>query len=338
MELCSLNGPSGFEGPVAARVREMLGEFMDETWIDTMGNVIGVRRCGIPNARKLLLDAHIDEIGLVVTGAEEGFLRFASIGGLDVRMLPASGVEILTDPPRYGVIATLPPHVLKKEDTAGVMGIEDLFIDVGLTQEEAEAAVPLGTPGVLSCGVRSIDEQMMVGKAFDDRAGFVAILRAVELLAYVKLDFDLFVMASVQEEVGVRGAAPGVYAVAPDWSFVVDVDFAKTPDTKPFEVRAALGGGVIISSGPNMSPSLTKLAIETAKQMEIKHQLSVEPGGNSGTNARAIQISREGVATALLGIPLRYMHSPRELVSLEDIECTARLLCEMTKRVGGDTI
>ena len=334
-ELCALPGPSGFEKPVAERAKSILDQFMDETWFDVLGNVIGVRRCGKENARKLLFDAHIDEIGLIVTGVEEGFLRFAKLGGLDARMLPTSGVNILSDPPCYGVICALPPHVLKKEDTEKVTKIEDLVIDIGITQEEAEAKVPLGTPGVLSGGASRFGDGCLCGKALDDRAGFAAIARAVELLKDTKLDVDLYVMASVQEEVGVRGAAPGVFAIAPDWCVVVDVDFAKTPDSPPHEAKASLGGGVIVSRGPNMNTALTEMAVELAKTNGIKPQITVEPGGNSGTNARAIQVSREGVATALFGIPLRYMHSPQEVVCLDDIENTALLLSLTAKAIEG---
>ena len=333
--LCALPGPSGFETVVAEQAKSLLEPYMDETWTDTMGNVLGVRRCGRDGARKLMLDAHIDEIGLIITGAEEGFLRFAGLGGLDMRALPAAGVEILTNPPRYGIIAALPPHVLKKEDKENVMKIEDLFIDAGLTQDEATAAIPPGTTCVLSGGVRRFGENCICGKALDDRAGFAAILRAVELLKDVSLDVDLYVMASVQEEAGVRGAAPGVYAIAPDWCVVVDVDHAKTPDAKAFEAKEELGGGVVVSRGPNMNAELTETAIRLAKENDIKHQVNVVPGGNSGTNARVIQVSREGVATALFGIPLKYMHSPLEIASLDDIESAAKLLFETAKALKG---
>jgi endoglucanase len=331
IELCSLPGPAGFEQQVAQRAKAMLEPLVDECWIDVLGNVIGVRRCGREGAGKLLFDAHIDEIGLIVTGAEEGFLRFAALGGLDARLLPASGVRILTDPPRYGVVCALPPHVLKPEDREKYVKIEDMFIDAGLTQEEAAELVPPGTPGVPERGVRRFGENCLSGKAVDDRAGFVAILRALELLADEKLDVDLYVMASVQEEVGVRGAAPGVYAIAPDRCVVIDVGHAKTPDTKPTETTEELGGGVSISRGPNMNQEFTEVAVRLARANEIKFQINVSPGGNSGTNARAIQISREGVATAVFGIPLKYMHSVNEVVSLDDIESTAKLLAEVAK-------
>jgi len=133
-------------------------------------------------------------------------------------------------------------------------------------------------------------------------------------------------MASVQEEVGVRGAAPGAFAIEPDYCIVVDVDHAKTPDSKPYEAKTELGQGVVITRGPNMNVKFTETIREIAVTQKIKHQISVEPGGNSGTNARAIQISRIGVATAIFGLPLRYMHGPQEVASLEDIESAAHLL------------
>jgi len=333
MELCSLPGPSGFEGPVAERVRSLLEQHLDEVRIDVLGNVIGVRRCGKESARRLLFDAHIDEPGLIITGAEEGFLRFASLGKADERALPASGITVLAEPPIYGVVASLPPHVLKKEDSEKVMRIEDMFIDVGMTQEEAVKTVPQGTPAVYSQGVRRLGEDKLYGRALDDRAGFAAILRAVEILCGESLDADLYVMASVQEEVGARGAAPGVYAIAPELCVVVDVSHAKTPDTKPAETEKTLGGGVIVSRGPNMNPAFTESVIKLAREHGISHQIDVEPGGDSGTNARSIQVSREGVATALLSIPMRYMHSPYEVISLKDLESTARLLAETAKSI-----
>jgi len=333
-ELCALPGPSGFEEPVAKRVRALLEPYMEETRIDVLGNVIGVRRCGKADARKLLFDAHIDEPGLIIIGIEEGFLRFSLLGGFDTRMLPASEVSVLTQPPITGIVCALPPHVTKKEDADKSLKAEDMFIDIGMSQEDAEKSVPLGTPAVLNHGARRFGEDKLCGKALDDRAGIAAILRALELLKDSPLDLDLYVMASVQEEVGTRGAAPGAFAIAPDYCVIVDVGHAKTPDSKSHEVSGELGSGVIISRGPNMNARFTETAINLAKENEIKHQIDVEPGGNSGTNARVIQVSREGVATALFGIPMRYMHGAYETVSPDDIESTARLLCEMAKGCG----
>jgi endoglucanase len=140
-------------------------------------------------------------------------------------------------------------------------------------------------------------------------------------------------MASVQEEVGVRGAPTGAYAITPDYCVVIDVDHAKTPDAKPSEANTVLDNGVVITRGPNMNPALTEKMINLAKDNEIKYQINVIPGGASGTNARAIQISRDGVATALLGLPMRYMHTVNEMASLDDIESAAKLLFETAKAI-----
>ena len=338
IELSALPGPAGFEEPVAKRAEALLEPYMDEAYTDVMGNVFGIKRCGKEDAPKLMFDAHIDEIGLIVTGAEEGFLRFAALGGLDTRIMPASGVEILTDPPRYGVVCVLPPHVLKKEDTEKAIKIEDMFIDTGLDQDEAIELFPPGTPAVLVCSARKFGDNCICGKALDDRAGFVAILQALEYLKGADLETDICVMASVQEEVGTRGAAPGAFSVSPDYCIVVDVGHAKTPDSKPVEVNEQLGGGVIISIGPNINGKLAEKATKLAGETGVKYQINVEPGGNSGTNARVIQIARSGVATAIFGIPLKYMHSTYEVVSAEDIDSTARLLCEFAKSLKGGAL
>jgi len=210
-----------------------------------------------------------------------------------------------------------------------------LFIDVGLTQDEATRLVAPGTHGVVAGGVRAFGENMVCGKAIDDRGGFVAILRALELLGDASLEVDLYVMASVQEEVGLRGATTGAYAINPDYCVAVEVHHAKTPDVKSTDANALLGSGAVIIRGPNMNPAFSDMIFDIAKDKEIKHQISVIATGMSGTNARAIQVSREGVATALLGIPLKYMHSANELASLDDIECVAKLLSETAKSVKG---
>jgi len=338
VELCDLPGPAGFEEQVAAKAKAMLEPYVDEAWIDVLGNVIGVRKCGKANAKKLLFDAHIDEIGFVVTGVEEGFLRFSKLGGFDARVIPATGVTIYTDPPVYGVISVLPPHILKTEDTEKNFKIEDLFIDIGMSHEEATKLVTPGTFGVFAQGVRSLSGSLIYGKAIDDRAGFAAILRCLELLEGAELDVDIYVMASVQEEVGSRGATAGAYAIEADYSVVIDVDHAKTPDTKPAETTIVLGDGVIITRGPNMNPMLTEMIINLAKSNEIKHQINVKANSNSGTNARAIQISKTGVATALLGLPMKYMHSANEVASLDDIESTAQLLSLVAKTIKGGSL
>ena len=174
--LAGERGPSGFERPVAQAARELLSPLVDETWLDRMGNLIGVRRCGRPGAKKLLLDAHLDEIGLMVTGHAEGFLRFAAIGGVDPRMLPDREVTVLTHPPLPGVVACLPPHVLTREEEDKAIPVDKLCIDVGLTQEEAQRRVPVGAPITYRGGCFPLGKKRICGKSLDDRACFAALL------------------------------------------------------------------------------------------------------------------------------------------------------------------
>jgi endoglucanase len=333
--LCSRDAPSGFETPAATLASELLRPYVDEITTDAIGNVIAVRRCGRPDAPRLLLDAHIDEIGLVVTGhAEGGFLRFAGIGGQDERLLPASEIKILTDPPIFGVVATLPPHLQAKGDADDAGKIEDMYIDAGLSAEDAERLVPAGTPVTFLSDPVPLGANQFSAKALDNRASVAVILGALELLGDAPLEADLYILLSAQEEVGVRGAQPGAFAIDARWGIVLDVDFARQPDVTPNRGRVP-GAGVVIARGPNMDRELTERAVAIARERGIPYQIAVEPGGNSGTDARAVQTSRAGVRTALLGVPVKYMHSPVETADLRDFDAAARLVRELIKEPDG---
>ena len=204
-QLCAAAGPSGFEHAAADIACDLLRPLVDEVSIDRLGNVIGVKRCGKPNAKRLVLDAHLDEIGLIVTGIEEGFLRFTSIGGVDPRVLPGRELTVLTDTPMPGVVICTPPHILKPEDREKSIPMNDLYIDVGLSQEQADAAIPVGTPVVYRESCFTLGTSQICGKAMDDRACFAGLLRTLELLRDVALDVDVYVLGSTFEEVGGAG-------------------------------------------------------------------------------------------------------------------------------------
>lgn len=329
--LCGLGAPSGFEGPAAEAARELLKPLMDEVWIDRLGDLIGVRWCGKPGAKKLLLDAHLDEVALTVTGIEQGFLRFAAIG-VDARMLPDREVTLLTDPPLPGVVSCLPPHVLSAEDREKAPKIEELFIDVGLSQKEAEQKVPLGTPVVYRSNFLRLGERQLCGKAMDDRACFASLLRAAELLQDRKLDVDLYVLGSTREEIGGMGAKVVTQAINPDCCVAVDVTFGITPDTHKDEAMV-MGGGPAVGIGPNCARWMTRRLFEAAQREDIPVQKEVMEG-STGTNGWGMQICNEGVATAVVSIPLKYMHTPVEIVETSDIENTARLLAAFAAGLG----
>ncbi len=324
IELSSLDGPSGFEEPAAAAIIRFLTPYVDEIKTDILGNIIAVKHSGSNNAPKLLLDAHMDEIGFIITGTDKGFLRFSALGGVDARMLPSRSLRILTNPPLTGTVACLPVHTLSSDDMKKTASIDDLRIDIGMSDEEAKKAVPVGTPAVYDCTAIVAGENIY-GKALDDRACIAVIINAVKNLYGKALPCDLYIMISSQEEVGCRGAKTGSFSVAPDFCIVLDVDHGQTPDSKG-TVLGKCGDGPIISVGPNMNRKFTNNIIKTAKDNNIKYQLLAEPSGNSGTNATVIQVIKEGVATALLSIPLKYMHTPAECISINDAESLSKLL------------
>ena len=329
--LCTCTAPSGFEGPAAAVAAELLRPLVDEVSIDRMGNVLGVRRSKTPGAPKLLLDAHLDEIGLIVTGVEDGFLRFRSIGGVDPRMLPGRELVVLTDPPLRGLVACP-----SGGDGDKSVPLNELYVDVGLSQEEAERAVPVGTPMVYRAGCFPLGEDQMCGKSMDDRACFVTLLRAAELLRDKELDVELHILGSTREEVSGAGAVVGTWAVAPDFCVAVDVTHGKTPDG-PADKTFELGGGPAIGVGPNMTRWMTERMIAKAKEHGIPYQMEIM-SGHTGTNGWEMQISREGVATSVLSLPLKYMHTPVETLSLADMEGVAQLLAAFTENLGKEAV
>ena len=325
-------GPSGFERAVAEQAVELMRPYVDEAAVDRFGNAIGVRLCGRPGAKKLLLDAHLDEIGLIVTGHEEGFLTFAPLGGVDPRMLPDREVLILTNPPIPALVACLPPHIQTREDMKKSIPIDDLRVDVGMSQEQAEAAIPIGTPMVFRGGSFALDGDKLCGKSMDDRSCFVTLLRAAELLKDKPLDVDLYIMGSTREEVSGAGAKVGTYGINPDFCVAVDVTHGKTPDAN-LHRRSSIGGGPQIGIGPNMTRWMTQRMIEKAKANAIPYQPEVMEG-HTGTNGWGMQVTREGVATSVVSLPLKYMHSPIEVLDIQDIEHVAALLAAFTENLG----
>lgn len=332
-ELSGAAGPSGSEYGVAELVKKQLLPYMDEVYIDTLGNVIGRKSCGKSGAKRLLIDAHIDEIGFIVTGIEEGFLKISSVGGPDIRMLPASQVKVLTEPPIFGIVACMTVHALSSEDMNKAVKLDDLYIDIGMGCENAVKAVPLGTPVIFDGGCKMLGSESLCGKALDDRACMALVIHTLSLLKDEKLDVDLYVMGSVQEEVGHRGAIAGTFGICPDYAVAVDVTYAKTHDYKKGDALD-LGGGPAIGVGPNMTRALSDKFKKLAAEKGMKYQIEVM-SGNTGTNAWVMQTSREGVATAVISLPLKYMHTPVETLKLSDAFDISELLATFALSLKG---
>ena len=221
--LCQQQGPTGFERPVARIAAEAIRPFVDDVQIDTLASVIAVRRCGIPDAKKMLIAAHLDEVGLVVTGHEDGFLCVGQIGGIDPRVLPDRDLVIMTDPPRLGVVSVQPPHVLKEEDMGKAIKLDDIRVDTGLSQEDAVQQIPIGTPITYRTKGFELKNGRYVCKTLDDRACFAILLRAAELIKDRKLPWDVYFVGSTGEERAEGGAAAAAYKTGAEVCIAIDV-------------------------------------------------------------------------------------------------------------------
>ena len=262
--LCQTPGPSGFEDPAAEKAARLLAPLVDELKVDRLGSVIGVRRCGKPGAKKVLLDAHLDEVGLIVTGHKEGFLQMRTLGGIDPRVLADRELTVLSDPPMLGVVAVKPPHIMAAGEADDAVPIRDLWLDVGLTQEQAEKAAPVGTPIVYREETFRLGESLIAGKSLDDRSCFAILLRTLELLKGEELDVDVAVLGSCFEETSGDGALVATFAQDPDCAIAVDVTFAKTHDDK--DTGFELGSGPAVGIGPNCARWMVSLLKKAAAE------------------------------------------------------------------------
>ena len=335
--LCEAKGPTGFERPVAELAAEAIRPFVDEVRVDTLASLVAVRRCGLKDPKKMLIAAHIDEVGLVVTGHEDGFLCVGPIGGVDQRVFPDRDLCILTDPPRLGVMSVQPPHVLKAEDMGKAIPMEELRVDVGMSQEEAVRTIPVGTPITYRTKGFRLGKTRYVCKTLDDRACFAALIRAAELLKGKQLPWDVYFVGSTGEERGEGGAPAAVFETGADVCIAIDVCQASTPDANPKIHNGIynyeLGSGPVISVGPNITKHIGKRLAELSERAKIPFQIAARPG-KTGTDAWHMHIVREGVASGLIGLPLRYMHSPTECIDLEDLENCAKLVASYAKDPG----
>jgi len=325
-ELSETPGVSGQEDRIRARVSEHLAPLVDELHTDTLGNLTGHRRGSDSPAKRVMLAAHMDEIGLIVTRLEKGFLRFAPVGGVDMGALPAQEVTVHGRSDLPGLIASRPPHVLSQEEREKPFAQADLFIDVGLPAGELAEYVSVGDfISIRRCAGR-LGNGYASGKAFDNRVSVVVLLQALHILQQRSRAWDIFAVVTVQEEIGLRGAKTAAFQVQPDVGIALDVTYAEQQGATA-EEALPMGSGPAIGLGPNLHPVLRKLLVDTAERNEIPFTNEVLPG-NSGTDAWTMQVSQSGIPTALISVPVRNMHTPAETVALRDIERSARLLAE----------
>lgn len=322
--------PSGYEQPAASCWRAFVKDSVDELIPDVHGNTIAVLN---PEAEfKFMLAGHIDEIGLIITHIDDkGYIYTAQIGGMDPALLIGQRVKIMTKKGDiFGVIGRKAIHQMKPEDRKKNVEMDNVWVDIGAdSKKDAEKRVAVGDPIVIDVEYRRLNGHKVVSRATDDKIGAFIVAEVLKALTKRKLNISVIGVATVQEEVGLRGAITSAYQVNPHAGIAIDVGFASDhPDTDPKSLGdVKLGKGPILHRGPNINPIMEDLLFKTAKQKKIPYQVTAEPRG-TGTDANAMQLSRGGAATALISIPNRYMHTPVEVISLNDVDNTIKLLVE----------
>lgn len=329
---------SGFEQPVARLVRQRMKKWADAIETDVHGNVI-VAANPKKGAPRVMLAGHMDQIGLMVNHVnDEGYIYFLSIGGIDATVLPGSRVTIhAADGPVEGVIGRKPIHLMKSEErNSGKIELTDLWIDIGCrSRDETLKRVQIGDSATYRLGLARLGEDLIASPGLDNKVGTFVVMEALRLaVESKKLRCALYAVATVQEEIGLRGARTSCYGIDPLVGIAVDVTHASdNPGTdKKLAGDVRLGRGAVIDRGANINHALFDLMLDTAKKKKIAHQVAAAPGA-TGTDANAMQISRAGVATGIVSIPNRYMHTQVEVVSLSDLEACAALLAETVLRI-----
>lgn len=327
-KLSNASGVVGREEEVRNLMVKLMQPYSDEVHVDKLENVIAVKK-GKKNATKVMLAAHMDEIGLMVkTINKEGFLQFAKMGGIDDRILVAQKVIVYTNNgPLYGIIGSKPPHIQKEDERKKILAYDELFIDIGAKDKEdaAKMGVAVGDAVGFDTKYAKVNEDTVIGKAFDDRAGCAAMIETLKLLE--KTECTVYGVGTVQEEVGLRGAVTAAFSIEPDIGIALDVTVAgDVPGVREFDSSVKMGKGPALSvsdSGLITHPKILRLLLDTAKEEKIPVQL--ETGLMGSTDAARISLSRQGVPSGTISIGTRYIHSPIGMLNLKDVEATAKL-------------
>lgn len=326
-ELLSLPGLSGHEAPVAEHIERIWRELADEVQRTPLGSVHAVRFGSAPAPRpRALLAAHMDAIGLMVTQIVDGFLRVTGIGGIDARILPGQSVTVYGREVLPGVVVMPTPRLLPPDLSDGVVPMEHLWVDVGLPAEEVTQKVQVGDLVAFGSLPTELSGETLSGHSLDNRASVAALTVSLQALRGRTLNWDAIFVATVQEEETMAGALTSTFLEKPALAIAVDVTFAKGPGANDWQTFP-LGKGITLSWGPNIHPAVHRRLKEVAERAEIPYSVEYTPR-HSGTDAYAMQIVAEGIPTAVVSIPLRYMHTPVEVVSLKDIQRAGRLLAE----------
>lgn len=324
-EVTRIPGVSGHEAKVGEYIAQAFRPLTDSVEIDRMQNVIA--RVG-NTGPKVMISAHMDEIGMLVLQIEDdGAIRLTRDGGVDPRILPGLEVEIQAkNGPIYGVIGAKAPQLLAPGEGAKAITFDDIYVDIGFAPEEVRSLVRVGDPVIMLAEPQMLADGCVAAKTMDDRASVGAMLVAAETLLKMKVDMQVYFVASTQEEVGAHGARAAAYGINPDWAIAIDVTHGEGPGTKPFQAHPL--DRITIERGPFIHRALGRKLEAVAKANRIPFEIA-PGGGRTATDADAIEIVHGGIPTTLLSIPLRYMHTTVETLKLDVVRDAGQLMAYM---------
>lgn len=336
-KLSNASGVSGFEDNVRNLMMEELKGFVDELDVDNMGNLIAIKK-GKPDGKKVMLAAHMDEIGLIVRYIDKnGFIKFSKLGGINDQMLLNQEVYIHSNGEKIlGVIGSKPPHRMKAAEKKKPVEYENMFIDIGASsKEDAEEMINVGDPITIKQKFAELKNDLVMGNAMDNRVGCAILL---EVMKRARSDATICGVGTVQEEVGLKGARTAAFRINPDMALALDVTISGDhPGMKEEEAPAKAGKGPCIiltdASGRGIitHPQVKELLIQVAEEEEIPYQIEVSEGGT--TDATAIHLTREGIPTGVISPPSRYIHTPVSVVNIKDVENAVKLILAVLKRL-----
>ena len=330
-------GLSGFEGPIRAIIQEAWEPLTDELSVSKIGSLHGLKKGSADGLRpRVLISTHMDAIGMMVTEIDDGLMHITEIGGIDHRILPGQPVVVHGREELPGVVVQPPAHLLPDSVGDGPVEMKYLLVDVGLRPAEAAEKVRIGDLVSYAQPPMELSGDAISGHTLDNRVSVAAATLCLEMLQSRKHDWDVWAVASVQEEETLGGALTSPFDIRPDMAIIVDVCFAKGPGASDWR-NLPFGGGVGLGWGPNIHPALNKAFEKKAKELEIPTSRDLMPK-MSGTDAMAVQIVAEGIPCMVLGIPLRYMHTPVETVSMKDIRRVGRLMAEFIADLTPDSM
>ncbi len=329
-DLCGTMSVVGYEYFDEEKLTELVSPYFDEHIYDAVGNHIFIKKCGKEEAKRLFIDVHYDEVGLMVKGiTDEGHLRVCSMGGLDSRILPAAEVVVYGKETLPGIVLMKPRALMDAKEKEKLTPVTELLVDTGLTKEEAEALTPIGTPVGFEPVYTELQGGFVSGKGMDDKCCAIPVIAAVAALDMNEVDCDIYFSMSAREEVGHRAVSAAAFRIRPDAAIAIDVGFGLAPEGKKPD-DAQMKGGAIVSYSAILDKDFTDLVFEVAKKEEIPCQAVVDATA-TGTHADDIIYEAGGIPTVLLGVPLWFMHTANETVALEDLKLTAKLLAAVIR-------